>query len=83
MRLESITMRSGRKSRLRDASTFLTGGTNVLAIHGLNTTLGSSDFSIDAELVDRSTSGGSEPSPGERNRSYSTSAPPQIRQGEA
>jgi len=35
---------------VKNASEFLTVGTNILAIHALNTSKGSSDLSIDAEL---------------------------------
>ena len=47
----------------------------------LNANLPSSDFSIDAELIDPGVPAGSaEPSPGARNRVYAAIAPPQIRQ---
>jgi len=54
-------------------------GHNVLAIHALNTSLGSSDFSIDAELigVESTTAGG--PSPGQQNNVWALNAPPQAR----
>lgn len=35
---------------VNNASNVLVGGTNVIAVHALNATLGSSDFSIDAEI---------------------------------
>jgi hypothetical protein len=38
------------ESELTNASAYLTVGTNILAIHALNTSLDSSDFSIDVEL---------------------------------
>jgi len=66
---------------ISNASLFLIGGTNVLAVHGLNTRTGSSDFSIDAELIiPEVVAGSADPSPGERNQAYSIVAPPQIRQ---
>lgn len=56
-------------------------GTNVLAIHALNTTRGSSDFSIDATLfIPADGEGAGVPSPGARNSVFSATAPPQIRQ---
>ncbi len=59
----------------------LAEGRNVIAIHVLNTTLSSSDLSIDAELR---TAGADVPSlsptPGRVNSTRCTNAPPQIRQ---
>ena len=57
----------------------LVAGTNVVAIHLFNTTLGSSDLLLDAELVVPGANGGS---PGAQNTNFSTVAPPQIRQVE-
>ncbi len=56
-------------------------GKNIIAIHALNTTLGSSDFSIDAEL--RTPDPGEvlgTPTPAAVNSVYSINAPPQTRQ---
>ena len=56
-------------------------GKNIIAIHSLNTTLGSSDFSIDAELRTPDTGGVSGiPTPAAANSVYATNAPPQTRQ---
>ncbi|MEM7230633.1 MAG: lamin tail domain-containing protein [Planctomycetota bacterium] len=57
-------------------------GQNVLSVHALNTTLNSSDFSIDATLFIPASDEGSNgvPSPGARNLSHTENAPPQIRQ---
>ncbi len=57
-------------------------GENVVAVHALNTTLDSSDFSIDIELLIPGSDGESAgvPTPGVRNSVYSTSVPPNIRQ---
>ena len=56
-------------------------GKNIIAIHALNTTLGSSDFSIDAELRTPDTDGVSGiPTPAAANSVYATNAPPQTRQ---
>ena len=56
-------------------------GKNIIAIHALNTTLGSSDFSIDAELrtPDPGEVSGT-PTPAAVNSVYSVNAPPQTRQ---
>ncbi|MGC6566055.1 MAG: lamin tail domain-containing protein [Akkermansiaceae bacterium] len=64
------------------ANTFLVGGTNVIAVHALNATLGSSDFSIDVtlEATNESSGGGTTPTPGAPNTSSSSLTPPAIRQ---
>jgi hypothetical protein len=56
-------------------------GKNIIAIHALNTTLDSSDFSIDAELrtPDPGEVSGT-PTPAAVNSVYSVNAPPQTRQ---
>lgn len=61
---------------------YLVEGTNVIAIRGMNSNINSSDFSLDAEIIsDPSGSIDSyQPSPGQRNSSYSAASPPQIRQ---
>ena len=69
---------------VNNAGNVIIGGTNVIAVHGLNTTLGSSDFSFDLELKtpDASTSTG-QPTPGAPNTVspvVASSAPPLIRQ---
>jgi len=69
---------------VNNASNVLIGGTNIIAIHALNATLGSSDFSIDAEIKtpDPATATGN-PTPGAANSvlaSTSNDAPPAIRQ---
>ena len=59
----------------------LQSGKNIIAIHALNTTLGSSDFSIDAELrtPDPGEVSGT-PTPAAVNSVHSVNAPPQTRQ---
>ncbi|MEM7393544.1 MAG: hypothetical protein AAF492_14460, partial [Verrucomicrobiota bacterium] len=64
---------------VNNPAAFLNEGTNMIAIHALNATVDSSDFSIDLELRSTQVSGGS-PSPNAINNSFSSSAPPQIRQ---
>jgi hypothetical protein len=65
-----------------EAIGYLQAGANVIAIQALNTTIGSSDFSIDMELYTPGydpTQAGT-PTPGRRNSVWSENAPPQIRQ---
>ncbi len=65
-----------------EAVGYMQTGVNVIAIQALNTTKGSSDFSIDMELykpgIDPTQSG--VPTPGQMNSVWSETAPPQIRQ---
>ena len=66
---------------VENAIAFLRSGTNVLAVHGLNGSLASSDFSIDAELSTPPSSAiPPRPTPGRRNSAFSESVPPQVRQ---
>ena len=59
----------------------LNPGKNIIAIHALNTTLSSSDFSIDAELRTPDTGGVSGiPTPAAANSVFAANAPPQTRQ---
>jgi hypothetical protein len=63
------------------AGAFLVGGTNVIAVHGLNQQITSSDFSIDVSLSSTSGgAGGGAPTPGTFNSSFSNITPPAIRQ---
>lgn len=64
------------------AAAFLVEGTNVIAIHGLNANINSSDFSLDAaiETLPAGSIESFQPTPGAPNSSFATSAPPQIRQ---
>ena len=69
---------------VNNASNVLVGGSNVVAVHALNATLGSSDFSIDVELKtpDAATATGN-PTPGVANSVAAptlSAAPPAIRQ---
>lgn len=60
-----------------NAQSVLQSGTNVLALMVFNSSLGSSDLFIDAELRLPVPAGGS---PGQQNSAYSAAAPPAIRQ---
>ncbi len=60
---------------------FFTPGINTIAIHSINATLGSSDLSIDIEVVIPGASDAlAEPSPGEKNSAFATNTAPQTRQ---
>ncbi|YCM45453.1 lamin tail domain-containing protein [Verrucomicrobiaceae bacterium 227] len=67
---------------LSGTAAYLVEGDNVIAVQGINESVGSSDFSIDAELV----TGASDvevdhrPSPGTANSSFALNSPPQVRQ---
>jgi hypothetical protein len=60
---------------------FLVAGSNVIAVHAANTTLGSSDFTIDAELKTSDPAlQGAAPTPGRQNSVFAANAPPAVRQ---
>jgi hypothetical protein len=65
---------------LTNPSAYMTPGVNQVAVHGLNATLGSSDFSIDLELKTVPPGGSNLPTPGATNRGNAANAPPAIRQ---
>lgn len=60
----------------------LKGGSNVLCVHVLNQTLGSSDYYFDASLTFAGTGASTNPTPGAANaaRLSASRVPPQIRQ---
>jgi hypothetical protein len=64
---------------LTETSAYLVEGTNVIAIQAINTTITSSDFSIDARITAGSTAS-YQPTPGAPNSSFALATPPQIRQ---
>ena len=66
---------------INNADSFLLGGTNVIAVHALNASDGSSDFSMDLELISAA-SASAAPTPGSVNsvKAAATVIPPQIRQ---
>jgi len=57
----------------------LVAGTNVVAVQALNKAIGSSDFSINLELLSHLEEYSLLPSPGIENRAWTESAPPAIR----
>jgi VCBS repeat-containing protein len=62
-------------------ASFLVVGSNTIAVQAFNTTLGSTDFSIDVELIDPGTEGlVGQPSPGAPNSVFAANAAPQMRQ---
>ncbi|MBN1422437.1 MAG: lamin tail domain-containing protein [Planctomycetes bacterium] len=68
---------------LPSPSGYLVPGENIIAIHGFNRTISSSDFSIDVDLFvpgadDLGEGAYVPPSPGARNSVYSDSPPPQV-----
>jgi hypothetical protein len=67
---------------INNADVFLVGGTNVVAIHGFNTTLNSGDFSMDFELSSLGSEANPAPTPGAANSAAKlvNLVPPQIRQ---
>ena len=64
------------------AAGILVPGTNTIAVHAFNTSVGSSDFSIDCELKTPNPASGSlgTPTPGKPNSVFSPAAAPNIRQ---
>ena len=73
--------RSWEDVLLSNPAAFLTEGENTIAIQAINATLGSSDLSIDANVIipGAGTVGGV-PSPGQINSVYATNVAPQTRQ---
>ena len=70
------------ETALENPASFLHVGENTVAVHALNTTLGSSDFSIDVTLfvpADGEVTVPT-PTPGRRNSVYGEAVPPQVRQ---
>ncbi len=74
--------RAWEEALLAAATSYLQLGTNTIAVQVINGTKGSSDLSIDLELKTPSPSTQvlAMPTPGTINSTYSTVAPPQIRQ---
>lgn len=64
---------------LPNAGNYLVEGDNVLAIHVLNQSVGSSDILLDAELLESKTSGVA-PTPGAKNSVWSAIHPPSVDQ---
>ena len=65
---------------ISNMAAWINPGLNVIAIHGLNQSLSSTDFSLNAELRRVPGAAGGSPTPGVANSVFSTGAPPAIRQ---
>lgn len=63
-----------------NAGSFLVEGSNIVAVQAFNTSLSSSDFTIDVSLEELPVSGGTTPTPGAVNSCFAANAPPAIRQ---
>ncbi|HEX8296019.1 MAG TPA: CotH kinase family protein, partial [Chthoniobacteraceae bacterium] len=62
-----------------NAASFLIGGNNLIAVHALNTTRSSSDFTIDVGLESSTAAANSaSPTPGAVNSVFATAIPPSI-----
>lgn len=70
------------EASLVNPSALLQVGENIIAVHALNTRLGSSDFSIDASLFIPADGEGAQatPTPGAKNSVFADNAAPHIRQ---
>lgn len=62
------------------ADKYLVEGANVVAVQALNSSLNSSDFTIDVWVEAAPSNAGTSPTPGAVNSCYSAAAPPAIRQ---
>lgn len=69
--------------QINGARSYLRAGTNVLTLIGLNSSIGGSDFSLDASLRSIEPAPDEvliDPSPGKPNSVFAANAPPQMRQ---
>lgn len=62
------------------AGAYLVEGANVVAVQAFNSSIGSSDFTIDAWVESATVDASTSPTPGAVNSCYSLAAPPAIRQ---
>lgn len=67
-------------TNLFNAAAFLVEGNNLIAVQAFNSSVGSSDFSIDVSLEELPGAGGVTPTPGAVNSCYAANVPPAIRQ---
>lgn len=65
---------------LNNPAAYLVEGTNVVAVHGMQSSLGSSDFSFNLSLQSPPPGGSGLPSPGDANHAFAIVAPPHTRQ---
>lgn len=71
-----------RELSISNMSAWIVAGENTIAVHGLNETIGSSDFSLNVELRRVPGAAGGSPTPGAQNSVFATNAPPALRQVE-
>ena len=71
-----------REMIIPNMSGWINPGANVIAVHGLNDTLGGNDFSLNVELRRTTGTSGSSPTPGAVNSVSAANAGPAIRQVE-
>lgn len=63
-----------------NADAFLVEGSNVVTVQAFNTSLSSSDFTIDVSVEELPAGTGAPPTPGAANTCFAAAAPPAIRQ---
>jgi len=71
-----------RELTIANMAAWINPGPNVIAVHGLNETIGSSDFSLNVELRRVAGAAGGSPTPGSVNSVFSAAVPPATRQAE-
>ena len=71
-----------RELTLNNMAAWINAGTNVIAVHGLNETINSSDFSLNVELRRVPGAAGNSPTPGAANSLFTSNVPPATRQVE-
>jgi len=68
------------ETNIFNAGAFLVEGSNIVAVQAFNTTLNSSDFTIDVSVEELPVTASASPTPGAVNSCYAANAPPAIRQ---
>ncbi len=71
-----------RELTIANMASWINPGQNIIAVHGLNETIGSSDFSLNVELRRVAGAVGGSPTPGAANSMFTTAVPPATRQVE-
>ncbi|HYG24774.1 MAG TPA: lamin tail domain-containing protein [Verrucomicrobiae bacterium] len=70
------------ETNLLNAAAFLNAGSNIVAVQAFNSSIGSTDFSIDVALEEWVGDASTAPTPGLVNSCFSSNAPPSIDQVE-
>ncbi|MEY4489925.1 MAG: hypothetical protein RIQ79_2433, partial [Verrucomicrobiota bacterium] len=65
---------------LAGAAAYLVEGENVIAVQAFNSTIASTDFTIDVALEESAAAAGTAPTPGAVNSCAASNAPPSVRQ---